>query len=375
MVRVSVINALTAAATPVNPVTLQVFVSAAEDYQIAIPFLKGTKPPASVWKAQMMTSNTFMDTPTDYKPDQPCTYPSMSMRCLKQLSHPLIGPGVKYTNVNYSTPCTLNYVRDYTNQLAWYADVNYTPTETNKTLEVVLNPNGVCFGEQNGPGSFLDFMKTCFHYWRGGLRMAIVGQGGFVASADTLCDTKDVSVTGPMISQSMIIGSPGTSLLGWTNSALNPRSDDMPLDYTVPYASTVRAQTTQCFASSSQLEGVPRLVVRLAPQVNTTPTINNMVIMLGGGDDFILGWQLPSPQIAQSTLPGETRAMLARQVSLIASSDEDPDSWDAIDPGRDEEEQRLLPKQDFLKNDIAVHQHAPPGTHRGGVARSTNPEN
>jgi len=155
-------------------------------------------------------------------------------------------------------------------------------------------------------GCFVDFCRTLFLYWRGGYRFALNGQTGFEANVDTIYDGKNTELNVPIIYQFMSTQSPAALVWGASHTQVYPDMGFTPLDVTLPYSSIMKCQLNQNWVTTNERQNTGRMTVRIAPnQLTMSSAANtNFLLTTGGGDDFILGWQLPSPLMKINTEMG-----------------------------------------------------------------------
>jgi len=290
-----VLNPLTSSSATVNPVYFQVFVSAGNDFQIASPNLKSlfyTFEDKNDWVAQ---GEGF-----DVK--DKCEYPSMSMQCLKDWNYPILGTGCLYKNHSQAQCTELMTVRDFTNMMTIGGEVPQG-TALDPLSQVVVTTWGTVYPQVNGDLGIvnaLQQMMTLFLFWAGGVRVVVTGQKHLAAFGDIFNSPIDQPINSgiPLVNPTVVAAQPTATMFGSAFTYAVPDLLLAPLDVTIPYFARTRAQivTTSVTFPSAPMNstGGSQLTVTMVPDSLTTPPVlGTLLLLVGGGDDFILGWQMP----------------------------------------------------------------------------------
>jgi len=218
---------------------------------------------------------------------------STSAECLRRAAFPILGTGKLYHASKVATSSEIKTIRDFTNMTSYYSGVILNGTSP--TTVVTMVPSGVV---NNLTVGFMNYMRSVFLYWRGGMRLVIFGQKDIEATVDVSFDAVvGGSRSGAVVQQSFTANAPITFLTGDIFSALTPRTDYTPMDYTLPYYAPVKSLLNQTVGTAFvEAYHQPELTVALKTTTLPLPTsYDNMAVFLGGGDDFMLGYRLPSP--------------------------------------------------------------------------------
>jgi hypothetical protein len=285
---IQVVNPLTGGASPVTPITIQLFASAGEDFQFAIPSLnniikKGAfKPQMYSGRSETLSINSFQ---------------AMGMSSLKYTDYPPFGNMATHWSVHDRTTSPIISFRQIANMISPLYQFSGTidlPINLSLDANVFISPTSVNVVLFN----YLTFIMSIFRYWRGSTRfVAYVPNVNFFAPGSTWAMSQ-VEYRPPI----NYVHENAASLPNWADyfhlsqaMTYSPNVDNTPIDITVPYNSIYERKFTS-------LPGRPTLdpgsqVLKL---IISAPN-DGILIGMGGGDDFALGYLLPPPMCGTIT--------------------------------------------------------------------------
>jgi len=293
-----VLNPLTSSSATVNPAYFQVFISAGNDFQIASPNLKSMFYSFEENKGE----DDWVAQGEGFDVTSKCEYPSMSMQCLKDWKYPMLGTGCLYKNHSQAQATEITTIRDFTNMMTIGGEV-LQGTALDPISQVVVTTWGTVYPQvfgSTGIVNALQQMMTLFLFWAGGMRVVVTGQKHLSAFGDIIVSPIDqpVSLGTPLVNLTVVATQPTASSFGSGFTYAVPDLLLAPLDVTIPYYARTRAQvvTTAVTFPSAPMNatGGSQLTLTMVPDSLTTPPVlGTLLLLVGGGDDFILGWQMP----------------------------------------------------------------------------------
>jgi hypothetical protein len=312
---VQVINPLTSSAVTTNSVSFQVFVCGGDDYQVAVPrpmqttrfFVPpGTKKNAGAIQDKkdgkgMVTVEVVPKVPATPAPGaqvtppklaaqsftvgDSCEYPALSAECIRRTKPQVMGQGVKYMVNNASTIEPIHTWKQLTNMLTQSSTTTFT-SHDHQCISFGLGG----FLENNPKAWLLDYL-THFMFWRGSMRLAVYG----VPNLQTRAQTEVFIGTVP--NGNLIYDE--TLPIPWTYPVYRDTRDNntlSPADYVLPYAGEfVCAVNTKGFGKTYERAHSRGYVEMWVPENVAVVPKSNLSVWIGGGDDFIMGHQLPVP--------------------------------------------------------------------------------
>jgi len=280
-----VVNVLTGGEPVVNPIYFQVFVSAANDFQLGLPTTANV-PTVGAWQAQSGGLASCKE------------FPSMSMDCLMKIPYPVIG-GIENGYVSNRTHQSFEItgVKQLTNMVTQLLYSLFNPTEdpasqAGVTLNLASNLN--LQADKRYYNMCLTMMSV-FRYYRGSYRVIVFPRTGV-----------DVDLSARLVYQAT---TDMITLIGGQNYFLNttanyvgnsvhmqpfPTVSRCPLDITVPYYSIVNCKPISIGAGLGT-DAYVSMTVSIVGHDYTVAGGSPYMVALGGGDDFILGFQLGIP--------------------------------------------------------------------------------
>lgn len=263
------INSLTAGASTVSPLFYQVFVAAANDFQLGTPSMQ-----YDYAHGHFLAQSGVAD----------CEFPSASYECLMKLDYPTLG-GIKGGHVCHSTHSILPItgVRQLANMMSPLVTVTANTSLSGYSINI-----GAPINYRAGDARIYNYlinMLTVFRYFRGGVRLAFAT---ITPQAIVQLYTALTSVVTDMITiyVGVDVNFYGNDLtFGFANFV---RTDLMPFDVTIPHNLHHNCRVTQ--------------INPVFPLNQSTISANIGIIssnggMLGmaAGDDLIFGYQLGIP--------------------------------------------------------------------------------
>lgn len=286
---IQIINELTAGASTVNPIYYQVFVSAADDFQLALPDLQGR-------------TNFGYTLQSDFNVEE-CEIPSSSMECLASKEYPAIGNiGTGRTNHKTYMTAELSSVKQLTNMLApFQSALSSGPGPAPFTLNMLGDLSTYVHS-----GSFLNYqlnIMQAFRYFRGGTRYSIRSiDQNFVAQVETSY-TNQVGATynpppGGTYDINDIVTAPPNGIT--ISNAQFTKAENNPVDVVIPWYYKYKSAPT-AFAVSPPGLFDDRFGLSVSFYCNS-PGNEYLCFFQSGADDFILGYQL-GPPVMTTTAP------------------------------------------------------------------------
>jgi len=330
---IQIVNPLTGGASPVTPITMQLFCSVGEDWQFSIPSLNnitqtggistGTVPllknipnrtliekvgknkddnfemidfknkmKPQMFNAQSNTGQVISDKSTL----NINTQKAMSMSTLSLVDYPPMGNPAIHWNVHDQTTSPIQTFKQLLNmvsplyvfssqvavpiQLSFDAPINISTTITTSNPAVIYN--------------IMAFTMSIFRYWRGSTRFVAYITG----TEDPLINRSWVQYLPniPYVINNTTVPSDWWPLRSMSQATTyTPNVELTPIDITVPYNSIYERKFTPLPLRPNLDPGSQVLTIW------PTSTNTGIVIGMAGGDDFCAGYLLPPPNCAQST--------------------------------------------------------------------------
>lgn len=299
-----VLNSLTSGVSPVTPVTIQIFFSAAEDFQWALPYpmvgaltgvaLENQEDDGYYDVTDEMVAQ--MDNGSMFRIDR-CDFPSMSFKCLEQTPHKVLGTGQLYKVQGSCMSSEVRTFRELTNLLQFFNHPAVVPLGV-RTITVSPDAPVVTAGASNLIRKvYCTYLRTFFRYWRGGFRVSIVGEQDYKAMAFA-----NATTFSPLfLVNGALTGTIASNIAATANFMTcyfqDPRMN--PVDTVIPFYSNARCLLTVVGSATNLDVPVTSMSAFYWLQYPTSFTVapadDNIMVLLGGADDYILGYQLPSP--------------------------------------------------------------------------------
>lgn len=279
---IQVINELTAGATTVNPIYYQVFVSAADDFQLALP-------------DSAARTTIGWTTQADFSVEE-CEIPSSSMECLSKKDYPALGNvGTGRTNHKTYMMAEVSAIKQLTNMLC--PSFTFQPGASTVPVPTYINilgnlstysVNGFYYNYQ------LNLMQV-FRYFRGGTRYSArcLDPGFQVQATTSYTDqllTAYLATGAPVDINNISAVSPNSITIAnaqFTDTTMNP------VDVVVPWYYKYKSAP-----SAFQVSAPGGFDARygLVASINVaTPAGLAVGFYQGGADDFIMGYQIGPP--------------------------------------------------------------------------------
>lgn len=297
---IQLINALTSGAATVSPIYYQVFYSAANDFQFAVP------------TAQNLQSQGIFIPQSDfdcvYEPQADfkvlkCEIPSSSMRCLFEKDYPPIG-GVACGRATHDVYMTseVRSIKQMTNLLSPALSTALTLATG---CSFTINPTGLLNPYLVSPKMFslnyLYTMMSVFRYARGGFRASVRSKDPSML-VNSITVTQHYNGTANFVTTSAVSRDINDLTSGpnldYTANAQWTRCENSPADMICPQNLYYRCYPILNSATApSAQDAIPNQVFTM--YCNTQLTTTPVCLFVSGADDFILGFQLGIP--AQTT--------------------------------------------------------------------------
>jgi len=285
----TLVNPLTSGAATVAPIYYQVWVSAAEDYQVAGP------------------NGDLLATYGSFKPQSEfnvleCEIPSSSLQCLTEKEYPPLGDVAK-GRVNHGVyhPLEITGIKQLTNLLA--PIVSWLPGATDMSGYSIRPMGDPMIYSIARRSNYQLNMMTVFRYWKGSYRMVVRSRDpAIISQAKIRCltnlDTTFMITTATAEDFNNL--SADSTARGITRGSAQFQLHDNPVDVTTPDYNIYKCHPT----SNSTPAVQPDLFRGYVTDIRTVSPANNYVSLhMCGGDDFILGWQLGIPALTKVTPP------------------------------------------------------------------------
>lgn len=286
-------NPLTSAATTVNPIYFQVFVSACEDFEFGVPSLKGMGR-GYIAEADGIAPTVGSTGKTNFGCKD---YVSCSM-----IKPVIFGSDTSHLSNKTRVASEVHSILSIAKMLGPVASIDPNVENT-----VRVFPHGQMMGRTTNPPKlfprcYMIYLLAVFRYWRGGMR--------FVAVADEkmheIRAKVFVSMRGPTAAPLFIEHDNDALLLMsgemrdyQTNLAFYPNMDMNPIDVVIPYNWAYNCSPSHILDQSN----IAFIFQQLQQCVNFSfraPTgySGNIVILASAADDFRFGFQMPMPKCA-----------------------------------------------------------------------------
>jgi len=276
-----VINELTAGAASVAPIYYQIFVSAASDFQLAVP--------------NVNTGVQFIAQVGDFEQFVECEFPSASFKCLMETEYPVLG-GKQMGHVAVRThfPMEVTGIRQLANMVTPL--IAFTPSSS------APNYQGVSFNYGSAPkydgtegfsmNNFLFEWMQVFRYYRGGVRLVGYNGTSGTPAAGWHVYLNYLQTTVPNLFGTVTTYSPtGNPDYWFYYSAYTINSGQTPLDVVVPNMCIYNCRLTQLAAGNTSGTFVN--------QGGVIASIGGFglssLVGIGAGDDFLYGFQIGAP--------------------------------------------------------------------------------
>jgi len=174
---IELLNKLTSGQTSVTPIYFQVFASAADDFQFAVPSLENQQlvgmPSTQMGTRKIFDINDWSKYRTQMNTSS-CQLPSSSMECLMQQKYPVLG-GIESGHITSRNQTSLEItgIRQLMN-MSTLISVSAVSSSTAINFNTVNNfnfdINSTSVGYNN---SYLFHMACLFRFYRGGVRTTI----------------------------------------------------------------------------------------------------------------------------------------------------------------------------------------------------------
>lgn len=283
----TILNTLTSGSTVVNPIYFQVFVSAANDFQLAMPTTRTLHNRGMFW-----TPTPPPELTTQGFEVLKCELPSSSMECLKTTPHMSItmrDSGRLSHRVN--TSFEIHSLKQLVNMLTMAVG----RTIANSFSAVVAVPGVLDITLGNTMSyNLLANMMTVFRYYKGGMRMSVLPMTGNLsvqawrAYQDHFLNT-DFLTTGIASDLSLNPQDVGAGAL------IQQSISVAPVDMVFPYYSRNNCYLT-AVGSGTFGPTVMDQTLDIVNVLSNDITVVSYSTFLGGADDFMLGFQLGIPR-------------------------------------------------------------------------------
>jgi len=311
-----VVNTLSSSSASTPSVTIQCFVSAADDFQWALPVdLTGPmyQPPSQDREQDSSPTSSFdvveehplMHAQMDSKPvfaTPPCNYPSMSAKCLRDTPHRIMGVGKLFKTTGTCVSSEVRTFRELTNMVSmhYYELATQAPKTT---VKYQVNPGAkvaVATIQANFIHNYYEIVRSMFAFWRGGTRVVMTGEAATTGYAQLSFEAPDYTSRSLVEAYPAVVGVAPASYLNtksiqqaFVSAGVNP------IDFTIPYYGTARCMVSLIGGAVSykEINDVACVGKFYVTGHNSTmdASLSNMIVAIGGADDFICGFQLPSP--------------------------------------------------------------------------------
>jgi hypothetical protein len=270
----TILNPLTAGSTPVNPIYVQIFASAGDDFQWALPST------FNVHEAGSPTAPTPIFQQQGTESD---IAPSLSESELRQAVASPFVLGTKRTRIPEQTYQTdeIRSIKSLCNLLAPYEHVTLTPDfNTAITSDPRLIPDA-----QTWYNPLYNWLQV-FRYWRGGVRLATIDSDTTIRYSANVITIPNIAVGGAYVETESTnqFEDLAQSSTTWPSNFLTP------VDFVTPWSSNYRCALTSSYEDNTQLMNFGTLN---AYNSGTVATQQNF--WSSGHDDFLLGWQISPP--------------------------------------------------------------------------------
>jgi len=284
---IQVINPLTSGAATVNPIYFQVFTSAAADFQFAQPNA-GRTLDLGVFKPQSLSSTE-------------CEIPASSVACLESKEYPSIGGfSVGRTSHNVFQAVSVNSVKELTNMIQpTVSKQALSTTAPNLVTYVPMEDSKLSLTTSTLYCNAMYNMTTVFRYWRGSNQLVCRSRDPALNAFTNANINYSVASSATGQFGAVVAGAdynaltPALAAVSATSSACFITQDKNPLDVTVPWYFKYKCSLTKNHIVAAKFEGQTGMTYSI--NWYTTSANNNYLFCLGGGDDYILGWQLGIP--------------------------------------------------------------------------------
>lgn len=292
----SILNPLTAGTTPVNPIYVQVFVSAGDDFQWALPSTYNVRTAGELIPSTAVVDELPFETQGTNE-----IAPSLSEDLLrKAVAKPFVF-GTKKTRIPEQTFHTdeVRSIKTLCNMLAPFEHRNLVVGDP-APISSDIRQTGFADRWYN----FLYEWKEVFRYWRGGVRLATIDSDNKTRYSANVVTAPNVAVGGFYETAEETPHFYGLA----QSSTIWPGTDMTPADFVTPWSSNYKCALTQFLADPTQLLNQGTLVVN-------SQQAQEQNFWLGGHDDFLLGWQISPPACEMPPPPvsGASYELLARQ--------------------------------------------------------------
>jgi len=285
-----IVNPLSSGAAAVTAINFQVFYSAAADFQFAGPAQQNV-PTLGQFVPQGDMAGGVVFSVDD------CEIPSSSMQCLMEKNYPPLGNIASgRTNSGVFHPVEITSVKQLTNMLCPL--MTFVTSSTVLPQAMDINPAGF-FNVYNADGrgfNWLMVMSTVFRYRRGGLRVSVrnIDPDSYVQVSGLYYSNAQSSpfLTTTAITSDLNNLTVANAFNCCTAQAQFQKLPGNPADMVLPYYNIYK-----CMPNSVDTNAVGDFLPAMRVALGIcSPDVQPNGILLGGADDFILGWQLGIPQ-------------------------------------------------------------------------------
>lgn len=293
-----VLNTLTSATASsiTNPIFIQVFVSADDDFQFAYPGRRAIGP-ERVWAPDLASAQGE---------ETGCSLPSSSASCLREQKGLLMGD-VDSRRRKFHDCVSIPYtsVKQLANQLTpieWFQSSTLDPTTINGRR---YSPYGHTF-TANFNDSFwlapLHCIIPMFRFMRGSFRMYMFANKDLQIGATANAFPEHLPVY-QVHNHDILNGSGGSGdaeplATGSYGYAHFYDSSLYPADVIIPYF-----HTQPCILTNNGFASDTLMVPYGTLSVSTQKSVANVIVCVGGGDDLMLGYRMSIPRVRKAAEP------------------------------------------------------------------------
>lgn len=292
LVTVHVMNPLTSAtaSATTQPIYIQVFASAGDDFQFAHP-ARRSQGSNRQWAPDLAVSQA----------EEECTLPSSSSTCLRQQKGLLMGDeDCRSRRYHDSMSTTYTSLKQLVNQLTPIDWFQSTTTDTVNIHGRRYTPYGIDWNDTWDHSFWLapiHCIMPMFRFARGGFRMYMYANKDLQIGALTtsLSDRipvytgHDTDVLNGMGVEAEPLGTASYGYAHFYDSSL------YPADVTVPYHHVqpcILTNNGSCFDTD--------MIPHVQMSISTQKSLANIMVCVAGADDFMLGYRMSIPRIRRA---------------------------------------------------------------------------
>lgn len=294
---VQVINPLTAASDTVNPIYIQCFVWAGDDFQFAKADEKSEN-----FNPDIYVKPKVADAQGEER--DPCAIPASSSVCLREQPAIFLGDVDKrqrvYRDHNSNVYTSL---KQLTNQLTIFDRFESKAADTSEITAFNYTPYGSGWTDRDYDDNFwvsyLHRIIPMFRFMRGGFRVHVLVNDKIQATAMARRMKSKVYTTPTDQAANDFMNGTGKIRDASFGSAVFYDNSVYPIDFIVPYYSIYANRLTfsDMFKTS---QSVP-MVASVA--LSTQKTAKKMLLAVAGADDFMLGYRMGIPRVRFGVRP------------------------------------------------------------------------